>query len=69
MRGTRCIAVDHESCRGSAENSTLLSTIAVLDVVGMMQATSSRVEWMPYAVEGYLFVGFVFGCLATDCQR
>ena len=42
------------------KDSTLLSTIAVLDVVGMMQATSSRVEWMPYAVEGYLFVGFVF---------
>ena len=42
------------------KDSTLLSTIAVLDVVGMMQATSSRVEWMPYTVEGYLFVGFVF---------
>ena len=45
------------------KDSTLLSTIAVLDIVGMMQATTARVEWMPYAVEAYVMVGLVFWLL------
>lgn len=51
------------------KDSTLLSTVAVLDVVGMMQATAARVEWMPYAVEGYLMVGFVFWLLCYGLSR
>ena len=51
------------------KDSTLLSTVAVLDIVGMMQATSARVEWMPYAVEGYLMIGFVFWLLCYGLSR
>ena len=47
------------------KDSTLLSTIAVLDIVGMMQATTARMEWMPYAVEGYVMVGLIFWCLCS----
>ena len=47
------------------KDSTLLSTVAIMDIVGMMQATTARVEWMPYVVEGYLFVGAVFWFLCT----
>lgn len=47
------------------KDSTLISTVAVLDVVGIMQARTANMEWMPYAVEGYLFVGFAFWAL---CQ-
>lgn len=47
------------------KDSTLLSTIAVLDIVGMMQATTARMEWMPYAVEAYVMVGFIFWCLCS----
>jgi general L-amino acid transport system permease protein len=51
------------------KDSTLLSTVAVLDIVGMMQATSARVEWMPYAVEGYLMIGFIFWVLCYGLSR
>ena len=42
------------------KDTTLLSTIAILDVVAIMQATTATSEWMPYSVEAYVFVGFVF---------
>ena len=45
------------------KDTTLLSTIAVLDIVAIMQATTSTAKWMPYAVEGYVFVGFIFWLL------
>lgn len=47
------------------KDSTLLSTVAILDIVGIMQARTANVTWMPYAVEGYLFVGLAFWVL---CQ-
>ena len=54
------------------KDSVLVSTIALLDVVAMMQTTLANMKWMPYFIEGYLFVGGVFWVIcfgASQCAR
>ena len=42
------------------KDSVLISTIAMMDVLAMMQSTLANTVWMPYFIEGYLFVGGLF---------
>lgn len=51
------------------KDSVLISTIAMLDILAMMQSTVANVTWMPYFVEGYLFVGLLFWAKCVALSR
>jgi len=42
------------------KDTTLVSTIAMMDVLAIMQSTTAHTTWMRYFVEGYLFVAALF---------
>ena len=51
------------------KDSVLVSTVAMLDVIAMMQSTLANILWMPYFVEGYLFVGALFWSICFGASQ
>lgn len=51
------------------KDTTLLSTVTILEVVAIMQASTATVRWMPYALEAYLFIGFIFWTICYGASK
>ena len=47
------------------KDTTLVSSIAMMDVLAIMQSTTANATWMAYFVEGYVFVAVLFWCGST----
>ena len=54
---------------GLFKDTTLVTTIGMLDLLGVVQATSSHPDWLGYSLEGYLFAGLYFWLLCLILSR
>ena len=51
------------------KDTTLVLIIGLLDFLGMIQAAGTNPDWLGFAVEGYVFAGFVFWVLCFGISR
>ncbi len=54
---------------GLFKDTTLVLIIGLFDLLGMIQAALTDPRWLGYAVEGYVFAGFVFWCFCFGMSR
>jgi general L-amino acid transport system permease protein len=51
------------------KDTSLVLIIGMFDLLGIVQAASTDPEWMGYAMEGYVFAGFVFWLFCFSMSR
>ena len=51
------------------KDTTLVTTIGMFDLLGMIQASSSHPDWLGFALEGYLFAALFFWSLCLLLSR
>lgn len=51
------------------KDTSLVLIIGMFDLLGMVQAASTDPEWMGFAMEGYVFAGFVFWMFCFSMSR
>ena len=54
---------------GLFKDTTLVLIIGMFDLLGIVHAASTDPEWLGYAVEGYVFAGFIFWIFCFAMSR
>jgi general L-amino acid transport system permease protein len=54
---------------GLFKDTTLVLVIGLFDFLGMAQAAASNAHWLGFAIEGYVFTGFVFWLFCFGMSR
>jgi general L-amino acid transport system permease protein len=54
---------------GLFKDTTLVLIIGLFDFLGMAQAAASNVNWLGFAIEGYVFTGFGFWLFCFGMSR
>ena len=54
---------------GLFKDTTLVYIIGLFDLLGMAQLAATNPDWLGYATEGYVFVGFVFWVFCFSMSR
>ena len=54
---------------GLFKDTTLVLIIGLFDFLGIIQAALTDPRWLGFAVEGYVFAGFVFWCFCFTMSR
>ena len=54
---------------GLFKDTSLVLIISMFDLLGMVQAASTDPEWAGFALEGYIFAGFLFWIFCFAMSR
>lgn len=51
------------------KDTTLVVIIGLIDLLGVLQLANSDTEWLGYAIEGYIFIAFVYWLFCFSMSR